>query len=243
MKHIFILFAFTLLIGKSFSQEIKSNQLVLYGEYMLKVQTNVASFSFAFKGVGANLETAVSSAKNKVKLITEELIKVGLKEENFATSYFYSGENVGDKAFLSSERDYKAEIKVTVVIDSLDLLEKSIIKVSEKNPDFISEVTFTLKNQSKYSNEALEKATLNAKEKAESISKHLNITLGKIIYFEDVGMSQSGYGVFNTTNIRGGRTNEVLYIVDGLPKKKEGSSFYSPETIVTSRVKIVYQLN
>jgi len=235
---VFSLFFFQL----TYAQDKNVNQLVLFGDCTLKAQTDIAVFSFSFKGVGPSLDVAVSNAKDKIRSITNELRKIGLSEKNFSTSYFYSGENEGDKSFLSSSRDYKAEIKVTVIIDSLDLLEKSIITVSKNEPDYISEVGFSLKNYSQYVINALEKAGKNAKEKAEILAKQMGFKLGKPIYIEDIGLPSGGFGGTSTVYIRGGRSDEVLYMIDGLPKKKEGASFYSPETVINSRVKIIYQI-
>ena len=235
---LFILSSFQFVIA----QDVKQNQLIVYGDAIIKAQTDIAIFTFAYKGVGASLDIAVNNAKNKIKQIIDELKKIGLNDKNFSTSYFYSGENQGDKAFLSSSRDYKAEIKVIVTIDSLQLLENSIITVSKNEPDYISEISFTLKDYSSLTVNVLEKARASAKEKAERLASKLGITLSNPLYIEDISLSPGLAFNSSSINVRGGRSNEVAYFIDGVLQEKVGTAFYSPEIQISSRVKVIYAL-
>lgn len=220
------------------AQEKKQNQLIVYGEAELKVQTDIAVFDFAVKGVGPSLEAAVNVAKDKVKKITNELKRIGLIDKNFSTSSFYSGENRGEKAFLSDNKDFKAEIRVGVRLDSLDLLEPSILIVGSNDPDYISDVSFSLKDNSGYNMKVWEAAGLNAKAKAENLAKEMKFTLGKVLFIEENGKSD-GSGALT---IRGGRGSDVAYYIDGGVVKKSGAAFYSPLMVINAHVKVIYDL-
>ena len=60
---LFILSSFQFVIA----QDVKQNQLIVYGDAIIKAQTDIAIFTFAYKGVGASLDIAVNNAKNKIK--------------------------------------------------------------------------------------------------------------------------------------------------------------------------------
>ena len=84
----------------------------------------------------------------------------------------------------------------------------------------------------------LEAAGLNAKEKAEILAKEMKFTLGKVLFIEENGMSD-GNGV---VNVRGGRVNEVAYLLEGVVGKKTGAAFYSPVMVFKAHVKVIYDL-
>ncbi|MDP3682467.1 MAG: hypothetical protein Q8S01_00910, partial [Ignavibacteria bacterium] len=59
--HIQIMVLLLLFIGNFlFAQDKKQNQLIVYGEAELKIQTDIANFNFTVKGVGPSLEAAVN---------------------------------------------------------------------------------------------------------------------------------------------------------------------------------------
>lgn len=237
--HIQIVVLLLLFIGNFLiAQDKKQNQLIVYGEAELKIQTDIANFNFTVKGVGPSLEAAVNVAKDKVKKITNELKGIGLIDKNFSTSFFYSGENRGEKAFLSDNKDFKAEISVGVSLDSLNLLEPSIMVVGSNDPNYISDVGFSLKDNSGYNMKVWEAAGLNAKEKAENLAKEMKFTLGKVLFIEENGKSD-GRGALT---IRGGRSNDVAYYLEGSMVNKRGAAFYSPVMVINAHVKVIYEL-
>jgi len=237
--HIQIAVLLFLFIGNAvLAQEKKQNQLIVYGDAELKIQTDIANFNFSVKGVGPSLEAAVNVAKDKVKKITNELRGIGLIDKNFSTSSFYSGENRGEKAFLSDNKDYKAEISVGVSLDSLNLLEPSIMVVGSNDPNYISDVSFSLKDNSGYNMKVWEAAGLNAKEKAENLAKEMKFTLGKVLFIEENGKSD-GSGVIT---FRGGSFMEVASYYEGSLGNKRSAAFYSPVMVIKSHVKVIYEL-
>ncbi len=241
MKRLFLVIVIfvALFTQNHFCQENNANQLIVYGDALIKVPTNIASYSFTIYGLGSTLETAVNKSRDKVKKITSALIGLGLKEQNFSTSSFHSGENRGDKAFLSSSRDFRAAITVNIKVDSLDMLEQSIIKVSEFAPDNITNVKFTLSDYSNYSSLAFEQAGIDAMNKALNLAKKMNLNLGSPIYIEDISEPYRNY----PPELRGSRGDAVAYYVDGiiLPQNKD-HAFFSPLVEIKSQVKVIYSL-
>ena len=127
---------------------------------------------------------------------------VGIEKENLRTSFFHSGKNY-DKVFFLSKKDYKARLTVTVSIDSLPLLEPAIIKVSEAKPEIIHNINFTLKDNKNIKMEAFKKAIIKAKDKANLLSSQMGVSLGNVLYIEEVrkdGRSIPIHGVSNRAN-------------------------------------------
>lgn len=172
---VFAIYPATLFAG------IEKNTMAVEGSVEILAQADSASFSFEVGGKGASLHEAVDRARGKVSKISKSLFKAGLKKKNLRTSLFHSGENTEDKSFLSSSKDYVANITVVVVLDNLDLLETAVIRVSEAKPKSLSDFDFSLKNYEKLRMEALEKAILKAKEKAELLARVMNFKLGDVL--------------------------------------------------------------
>lgn len=193
MKKVFSLIVFSVLFsaGILFGQDNHFNQISVTGKAEIVVPADRAVFSFSVTGYGSNLRTAVEKAKNKIKDITGKLINLGLKEENLAISNFYSSENFEGKAFLSSSKDFKTSISVTVTINDLKLLEESILILSESSIENITNITFKLKNFESAKEKARLQAIEDARYKATQIAEKLNVKLGTIRNCEEI---ETGFG-------------------------------------------------
>ena len=200
-----------------------------------EILADKANFSFSVIGFAKDLNTAVSNAREKVDVIAKDLFKIGLQKKNLTTSQFKSNENKDDKAFLSSKRDFKAIIKVALEIDSLDILEPIVTAVSSRNPDFISDISFSLKNVEKIKIETLELAVAKAKQKANSMVSSFDIKVGNPIYIEELG---------NDQNMRGLSANVVSRLPGVVNEAKivEVESFFIETITVSSSVKVIFSI-
>ncbi|MGH7597580.1 MAG: SIMPL domain-containing protein [bacterium] len=167
-------------------QEIKSHQIIVYGNAEVKATANQAELNFSIKGFGSSLRIAVDNAQKQVAETTKRLFDLGLKKGNLNTSHFHSGENYSNKAFLSSKKDYQAIITTFVTVDSLDLLEPVIFALSENGVEHISSIGFSLKDDTALETSARKQAITNAKQKAEEMAKHLALELGDVIHIEEL---------------------------------------------------------
>ncbi len=143
---IFILFLFVASIHGQENQN-QSNQITVLGSVELKEVADQASFTFSVKGVGHSLRQAVEDANIKVKTITNRLRRLGVVTDKISTSQFYSGENLGDKAFWTSKRDYKAVLVTQVTVDSLKIMDSILYTISEGELEGISNISFSLKDE------------------------------------------------------------------------------------------------
>jgi len=254
-----IKFQFFLLLFVStiiYAQQIdsKENQISVIGSVELKEVADQASFYFTVKGVGETLRNAVEDAENKTKNLTEKIYLLGIKKSNLSTSDFISGENYGDKAFLSSSRDFQAIIITMIKTDSLDLLRPLLFTISEAEVENISTISFSLKDELGLRRRARVEAGLKAKEKAEDITSALGVKLGKVLTIEEVQATQSYTDKNQYIYMRGGLNypnpfNPSMY--NTLPEvnlksstidETKGSGFFAKTVSITSQVKVIFAL-
>jgi uncharacterized protein YggE len=227
--------------------EQRINQISVQGSVELKQMADEATLSFSIKGVGATLRQAVENADKNTKIVADRLISLGLKAKGISTSSFYSGENYGDKAFLSSSRDYQASITTVVKVDSLQLLQPVLFAISESEVQNLSQVAFSLKDEVGFRRRARIEAALKAKEKAEDMTKALNIGLGKVISIDEVQSTQSAQMPYA---LRGGRPNPFnpvayntyLPVQAGVVDESKGTGFFAQTISITSQVYVTFEI-
>lgn len=207
------------------------NVIIVSGSSKTEIAADRASFYFEVSGFSNDLNSAVKNAQEKVDIISKKLFQIGLSENNLTTSQFKSSENFGDKAFLSSKRDYKALIKVQVNIDNITLLEPVINTVSLMNPDYISTLTFSLKNIETVKMLTIKEAVEKAKEKASSICESLKINLGTPLYVEEIQNNNYPNPFNSVVSLQRGVVNEETTQV---------SSIFIENISVEAAVKVIF---
>jgi uncharacterized protein YggE len=257
MKHFFLLFVLFFGISNIISaqqDEIAQNYISMIGSVELKEIADQASFYFTIKGVGETLRLAVEDAETKTKNLSEKIIQLGIKKNNLSTSDFLSGENYGDKAFLSSSRDYQATIITMIKTDSLDLLRPLLFMISEAEVENISTISFSLKDELGLRRRARIEAGLKAKEKAEDITNALGVKLGKVLTIEEIQSTQTYTnqnkhlrigGVYNYPNPFNPGTYNVLeenYANPTTVDEVKGSGFFANTVSITSQVKVIFAI-
>jgi len=226
--------------SNGFTQGIQNKCITVYGKVKVFAKADRTKVVFTIKGVGSNLKLAFDEAKIKMQNISSRLHEIGLSEKNISTSFFQSSENFGDKAFLSSKKDYRAIMTVTVVTDSLQLLEPIIIIISKGEVEKIINVSFELTNFFKLKKQGLEKAILKAKEKAETVAKQLGISYGNVIEIEEIQSpvpEKESISYFKYRSIT--PFNVPLYSISDY---ENNNSIYSQEISFYSEVKVVFEL-
>ncbi len=257
MKNFLVVSVFLFCISNVISaqqSEIDKKQISVIGSIELKEIADQASFYFTIKGVGETLRLAVEDAENKTKILSEKIIQLGIKKNNLSTSDFMSGENYGDKAFLSSSRDYQATIITMIKTDSLDLLRPLLFVISEAEVENISTISFSLKDELGLRRRARIEAGLKAKEKAEDITNALGVKLGKVLTIEEIQPTQTYTNQNQYLYIRAGVNypnpfNPSPYNV--LQEKNlnsptvdetKGSGFFAKTVSITSQVEVSFEI-
>jgi uncharacterized protein len=232
---IYALFAVTqVLYAQQADQRI--NQINVVGTVEIRQLADQARLSFLVRGVGSTLRQAVGNADKNSKIVADKLLTLGLKEKDLSTSSFYSGENRGDKAFLSSSRDFQAQITTVVTIDSLPLLEPVLFAISECEVQSVSQVSFSLRDEPSIRKNARVEAALKAKEKADDLAKTLGVTVGRVIAIDEDQPRQAPYLSSMFPNPLNASTQAV--VVDA----SIGYGFFAQTISVVSRVYVTFEI-
>lgn len=213
---------------------VSDSRMTVYGTGTVDVPADRAKINFTVKGFGSTLQEAVNAARKKVSDLTSSLIAQGLKESDLFTSEFTSGDNFEGKAFLSSSRDFRAQIDVAVTIDSLDRLESVVSTLSKGDLEKLSDISFSLRRDSIVKLEARRLAVENAQAKANVMAKQLGIEVGKVLSAEEL-LSYSD-GDFYITD-----PNRPLAPQFGTIKVG-GASFYAQRFSVKAGVRITFEI-
>ncbi len=221
-----------------------ANQITVIGSVEVKELANQASLTFSVKGVGSSLRLAVEDANKKVKVVTDKLVRLGIPSSNIATSQFYSSENVGDKAFLSSSRDYQATLTTMVTIDSLSVLEAVLYAISESEVQNISNISFSIKDELDLRKRTRVAAAKKAQEKATDIAGALGVKLGRVVSIEEVeptrvwaqNRAQNYPNPFNPSTISQFRLEESAL------DESKGRGFFQQTITATSQVRATFEI-
>lgn len=184
-------------------------KITVTGSAEIKVPADVAFIDFTVAGFGSGLRIAVDKAQNAADEIINKLLQLGLKKEDISTSEFFSGENEGDKPFLSSSKDYRAFLRVTIKIKKIDMTDDIILMLSESKINDIGNIQFSLEDHSTIKEQAQSKALKNAKEKAEKIASQLGVKIKRIL---SVSVDENNYYpvMYNTVQYRGAGAGQDL---------------------------------
>jgi len=216
-------------------KNFERNVIIVLGSAKTEIAADRASFYFEVNGFSNDLNSAIKTAREKVDLISKKLFQLGLNENNLTTSQFESSENLGDKAFLSSKRDFRAVIKVQVNIDSISILEPVINTVSLMNPDYISTLSYSLKNIESVKMRTIKDAVEKAKEKANSICESLKINIGIPLYIEEIQNNTNYPNPYNrVVSLQSGVVNEETTQI---------SSIFIENIEIDAAVRVIFAIN
>lgn len=253
-----LLFVVTLIVFQSvftFSQQSvnSNNQITVLGSVEINQKADQASFSFSVKGIGETLRQAVEVAERKTKSLTDKLIQLGIRTDNISTSSFFSGENYGDKAFLSSSRDYKTVIETLIKIDSLELIKPVMFTISDADVENISKIKFSVKDELGLRRRARIEAGLKAKEKADDIANSLGVSVGEVLVIEEIQATQTSRDDGQYMFVRGGgnylnpfnppSTNFYLQQNSLIIDETKGTGFFAQTVTATSQVRVTFAMN
>jgi hypothetical protein len=224
-----------------FSQDVSvsRNQMIVYGTGSLDAPANRAYINFTVKGFGSSIQAAVEIARKKASDIASKLFGLGLKESNLYTSQFNSGDNFEGKAFLSSSRDFRGQIDVTVTVDSLQLLEAVVAVLASSPVERLSNINFALQSDSTMKLEVRRLAVANAQEKAKLMANQLGVTLGKALDVEEL-LSYSDGDFYLPPRER--PANFIPYQANTVGVAGANVAFYAQRFSVRSGVRIVFEI-
>ncbi len=245
IMRIIIIMLLVCLSGSAFSQSYEDHRLIINGVVELAVPPDHASFSFGVSVTESKLSDAVRKTKEKVNIITDSLRKNGLSNDNIRTSYFQSGAKYnneggsyyGGKGYEKKLIGYQASISVQVDLDSLEWLESIATKVSEFEPNSLSNIRFSLKNYEKAKKDALRLAFVQAKEKALILAEEGGCDLGNVIEIDGTSSRSIYYGTPTPFNASYSVERDQIEVDSGSP-----GTFFPGDIKISASVKVTFEI-
>ena len=183
-KVILILLAVLTLCFNSFSQEI-DNVLIVEGKGLVKIEPEIVKFLINFESNDTNYSRCVENSLLKIKNAKDLFEKTGvprneLKSLNYSVKKDYKyNSQTKQKDFIG----YKTNAPLVIEIKLNKPYVDKVFEIVNKKIQTSYTLSFELSSNQLDSarNELIELAVLDAKEKAKSICRETNISLGKVL--------------------------------------------------------------
>jgi len=170
-----------------------------YGE--ATTTPNVATFSFSVSADAKAVADAQASVTTKTNAILAGLKDLGIEDKDIQTQdysvypkYVYQGSVCSSSGICPPSRQiadgYTVSQTVSVKVRKTDDAGKALALTGEKGATNISGLSLTLDDPQAPQNAARLAAIDNAKAKAEALAKRLGVHLGRVVAFDENGMSQ-----------------------------------------------------
>ncbi len=226
------------------AQELGGSRLTVRGKVRSYAKTDRARVMFSIKGVGKTLRAAFSDAETKIDTITTRLQTIGIDQESLGTSFFQSGENFGNKAFLSSKQDYQAVMTASITTKQLSLLQEIVAILSESEIEAIKGISFELTDYEAFRETALSRALEKAKAKARLTCKQLELVVDSVLEVEEIPVSGSGT-VWSSKYKPATPFNSTVFLSqEALAQTGANHSrMFSQEVAVDSEVRVVFAIS
>lgn len=212
-----------------------TNQISVSGMAELTVEPDQAVAYISILTEGKEAKDAQDSNAEISSDVKDALIKLGLREDQIETSNYYLYKKTEWNADEQKSVDVGYALTHTMKVTTTDIanvgkLMDTAIGAGANGVDRIS-FDLTKKKEKEVRDQALEMATLAAKEKATSIVGNLNVKLGKIISIQE---SNFYYAPYEYAPMNAG-----AYAKDMAME----SNYISPQKVnVQSTISLVYEI-
>jgi uncharacterized protein YggE len=181
---------------KSFrSQDIAYNSISVTGEGEVYAVPDIASFSYSVAADAPTVTEAQNQVTAKMNAILDEVKNLGVEEKDITTSnysvypkYKYS-QGVCTNNFCPPSQQiadgFTVSHDITLKVRNTDSAGKVLAAVGSKGATNVSGLNFTTDDPSKIQDQARAKAIADAREKAKTLAKNLDVDLVKIVSFSD----------------------------------------------------------
>jgi uncharacterized protein YggE len=224
------------------SQEITPNRISVLGTAEVTAPADRAELNFLVEGFGSDLRKAVAGAMERESEVGAKLGEFGLAKSAVATAKFSVGENWLGRAFLSSKKDFRAAIGVTVTLDSLELLQPLLFLLSESGVEMLSDIIFTARQDSALKAVAREVAMQKAQEKARQMASLLGADLGRVVAVEELTPLERREALYRRTGYPSPFNALVPQNLSGMTSVREdGGAILLPGTVaVNASVRVMF---
>lgn len=207
------------------------NTITVSGEGVIKVKPDIAYINIGVETIGKNSQDAQIENKNKMTSIMSKIKSFKIKDDDIKTIEYniiamreYDREK--GKSIITG---YMVRNVVQITIKDINNVGKIIDRVSEVGANYITNITFSVKDKEKYYLEALKMAMENAKNKGTAIADSFGVKLDKP--YKVIEMSNMNY------SITGGYRDSFAY----LKEKAVNTPISQGELEIRANVNVIYK--
>ncbi len=214
-----LIIALLLIIGQNYFPQSAFNteKIQVSGKSQILVDPDEGVIRFS---IITKEDTAKQAQENNKKYsleVIDALIKIGINKESIET-YSYTINEYGE---WSSKEDkyvtkgYRAVNMMQITVKDLDKLSVIVDSVMQNGANQIDTITYQLskEKQKQVRNEALEKATIVATEKADIMAKNLGVSRGKVTSIVENNYYYTPFEL-NTVNVQRKEVNGAYDSLD-----------------------------
>lgn len=171
------------------------NSITVSGEGEVVVVPDLATFSFTVSADADQVSEAQSAVTSKMDTILASLKDMGIEEKDIKTTDYsvypkYSYQEIycittpcpGGRQVQDG---YTASHHVSVKIRKTEDAGKALALAGEKGATNLSQLSFTTDDPQQALNDARKEAIEDAREKAEELARELNVSLVRVVSFND----------------------------------------------------------
>lgn len=232
-----------LVCSGALAEETKLNDgtILVYGESVKRQAADKATVRFSIEGFGNSLSEAFLKARTHMDSVRQDLFSIGLRSEDISTDFFRGGENYGDKAFLSSRKDYNISLEVDVRTTNHELLEPILNILANRRVERINAITFELTTIDSLRREASTGAVTNAELKADALLGELQLERGRALEVTEIVSGGEPLDPFGQA-YRGGRGLERTLNVMASRDIIGTTTIHPREVSIEAKVGIVFEI-
>lgn len=184
--------------GGNFIQEEK-NVIVVSGQSQVEVAPDIAYVNVSVSVENKDAKEAQEEASNIMNTIYDELKEFGIEKEDLETTN-YNINQIRDYRYESKMKEegkiptpigYRVSNTMNIKVSNIEEVGNVIDKITKKENVSIGNLRFDLSDDNKGSKEAIEKATQNAKDQAETVAETLGVKI-KGVKKVNIGNVDSG---------------------------------------------------
>ena len=234
-KGIQMMFLFLLLFPVTAFADEMTPSITVQGNGRVTVVPDLAAISFAVTGEGKEAGEVQKDTTEQANAVKSALLEEGLPEDHFQTA----GVQLYTNYDYSSEEEkivgYRGQVSMSVNEIGVDEVGKYLKVLSENGVNQIDGITVFYSGYDDAYNEALEKAMLQARQKAEALAKSENAEVTARF------SAQEGY---QNDSLRGREKNLETDMVMGAAENAASGSldFTAGTTEVKANVTVCYEI-
>ena len=235
-----LIIALFLLVGQSYLLTGNSDineQISVSGKSEITIAPDKAEVYLSISTLNVDAKVAQNTNKDLSKAVVDALIAQGVDEKDIETTNFRLNEKY-DYSYNKEEKketEYEAKHTLKIITTELYSVGTIVDTAIKAGANGIDSVNYVLSDEQEklVRAEALEKAILVGKEKAESMTKTLNVELSDVISISENNYYYQPFRA-STANLKMEMADSVDYA---------GGNFFAPEDVeVSSTVSLVFEI-